>query len=244
MNIKDQGIILSVKKYGESSVIVKIFSKENGIYSGFIRGAMGKKNSAIYQAGNLVEFTWTAKNSDNLGFFRVELIKSFLAEILSNQLKLNCLNIAISLIEANILEREPINDLFEKLLELQNSLVFGDEIFLRNYIEFEVLLLRVLGYGIDFSKCAVTETNEDLIFVSPKSARAVSRGAGWQYRDKLLKLPGFLIDDKIAANKDDLLAGLKLCEFFISKYLYQSESKNLAKNFPNFRLKLNSYLTL
>ena len=88
MNIKDQGIILSVRKYGESSVIVKIFSKEHGIYSGFIRGALSKKNSAIYQISNLVEFVWTAKNSDNLGFFRVELMKSFLAEILSNQLKL------------------------------------------------------------------------------------------------------------------------------------------------------------
>ena len=234
MNIKDQGIILSVRKYGESSVIVKIFSKEHGIYSGFIRGALSKKNSAIYQISNLVEFVWTAKNSDNLGFFRVELMKSFLAEILSNQLKLNCLNAAVSLIESNILERESITDLFEKLLELQNSLVLSDEIFLKQYIEFEILLLQILGYGIDLSCCAVTGVYQDLYYVSPKSGRAVSREVGVKYHDKLLKLPNFLVNDLAEIDKNDLLAGLDLTEFFISKYLYQS------KELPRPRLNIRN----
>jgi DNA repair protein RecO (recombination protein O) len=223
MNIQDQGIILSVKKYSENSLIVKIFSQNNGIYSGFIRGALGsKKNNLTYQIANLASFHWSAKLEENLGFFKIELIKSFLAGILSDPIKLNCITSIINIISQNMPERQENSALFTALLNLLKNLNEETSIFLVNYIKLEIDLLENLGYGIDLSKCAVTGLAEELHFVSPKSGKAVSKNAGEKYAAKLLKLPGFLSHNPTnQISKNDLLNGLELSGFFIEKYLYR-----------------------
>ena len=53
-------------------------------------------------------------------------------------------------------------------------------------------LLDELGFGLDLGSCAATGSNDKLIYVSPKSGRAVSESAGAEYRDRLLRLPSFL----------------------------------------------------
>ncbi|NEU35624.1 DNA repair protein RecO, partial [bacterium LRH843] len=61
-----------------------------------------------------------------------------------------------------------------------------------DYIRFELRLLQELGFGLDLSECAATGAHDHLIYVSPKSGRAVSADAGKPYHDKLLPLPYFL----------------------------------------------------
>jgi len=61
------------------------------------------------------------------------------------------------------------------------------------YVRFEAGLLQELGFGLDLSKCAATGSTDDLIYVSPRTGRAVSRDAGAAYADRLLKLPPFLL---------------------------------------------------
>jgi DNA repair protein RecO (recombination protein O) len=219
MRIIDQGIILSIKKYSENSLIVKILSKDHGIYSGFVRSP-SKKNFSIYQNFNLVDFEWSSRVEDNLGFFKIELKKSFLSDIISDPLKLSSLNTIAAIIAQNILEREPLEEIFSGLLDLLKNLNCEKEIFLKKYIEFEIELLKILGYGIDLSECVATGTQENLSFVSPKSARAVCLEAGEKYRDKLLVLPQFLLaENQGEITHQDLLNGLKLTGFFIEKYL-------------------------
>ena len=233
----DQGIILCTKKYSENSLVVKILSQNHGIYSGFIRGSSATKQkfsskSTTYQNFNLVDFNWSSRVADNLGFFKVEFKKSFLGKIISSKIKLTSLNIITAIIDHNILEREPVNEIFDGLLNLLYKLDLKDDVFLEQYVKFEIELLKALGYGIDLSKCVATGTQENLYFVSPKSARAVCFQAGEQYRDKLLILPQFLLknkemhnqEEKVVDKKDDLLNGLKLSGFFIKRYL----TKNLA----------------
>ena len=231
MNFKDQGIILSIRKYSEYSLIIKILSHNHGICCGFVPFAhKSVKNSYLYQIGNLTEFTWRAKSMDSLGSFKIELIKSFLAEILSSHLKLKCLTNIVDIIEDNILEKEPHQELFISFLDLLNNLKQKDNIFLGNYIKLEIELLQILGYGIDLSKCAATGQKNNLYFVSPKSGRAVSKEAGEKYHNKLLKLPQFLIKknlDSVNINKDDLLNGLRLSGFFINKYLNKGENSDI-----------------
>ena len=136
MNLKDEGIILTIQRYSENSLIVKILSKNNGIYSGFVRSALkSKKNISTYQIGNLVEFTWQARNSDNLGSFKIEMIRSFLAFIIESRIKLKCLTTIIDIIEKNILEKEPHKELFIKFLNLLQNLGDEDNVFLSNYIK-------------------------------------------------------------------------------------------------------------
>ena len=72
----------------------------------------------------------------------------------------------------------------------------------------EFRFLQSLGFSIDLAACAVTGQSEDLAYVSPRSGRAVSsRGAG-EYRDKLLKLPAFLIGGPYGGEQD-LVDGLR-----------------------------------
>jgi DNA repair protein RecO (recombination protein O) len=219
MRLLDQGIILVVRKYSESSLIVKILSQDHGIYSGFIRNP-SKKNFSIYQNFNLVDFEWSSRIEDNLGFFKVELKKSFLGDIISSPINLSSLGAIAAIIEQNVLEREPSREIFSGLLNLLQNLNGEKENFLKQYIKFEIELLKTLGYGIDLSECAATGTTENLHFVSPKSARAVCFEAGEKYQDKLLILPQFLLaNEELKINKTDLLNGLKLSGFFIEKYL-------------------------
>lgn len=250
MRLSDQGIILSVKKYSESSLIVKILSKDHGVYSGFVRGGQSQKSSsskkfssksALYQNFNLVDFEWSSRIEDNLGFFKVELKKSFLGDIITNPITISSLSAIATIIEQNVLEREPSEEIFSGLLNLLQNLncqeEFQKEIFLKKYIQFEIELLKILGYGIDLSECAATGVTENLHFVSPKSARAVCLEAGEKYRDKLLALPQFLLENtNPKTTKDELLSGLKLSGFFIEKYL---TNKSKAEVFSSRNQLLN-----
>lgn len=223
MKIIDLGVILSVRKYSENSLILKIFSKNHGICSGFVKGALSsKKNRLLYQNGNLVEFVWSSKIEGNLGTLKIELERSFLANILSSKTKLSCFSSIFTIIETNISEGDSHEEIFDKLLNLLKSFNESDSFFLKEYVKLEIALLGNLGYGIDLSCCVATGVTNNLYFVSPKSARAVSKEAGWQYREKLLLLPKFLLEEKEEeTNEEDLQNGLKLSGFFVKKYLRQ-----------------------
>jgi len=232
--IKDCGIILSVKKYSENSLIVKILSKDHGIFSGFIKGAISnKKNVPNYQIANLVEFTWKSKTIDNLGFFNLELSKSYLAKIIFDNLKLNCIKAIFSIINDNILEREPHPELFADLLRFLDKIDDDESNFLANYVRLELGILQILGYGIDISSCALTGVTNDLYFISPRSGRAACKEAGLKYQDKLLRLPEFLTKNVNEISKEDIFLGLNLTNFFLTKYLMTD-----SKDFFNLRSKI------
>lgn len=225
MKIIDQGIILSARKYSENSLVVKILSRDHGLISGFVKGAITKQKANNYQIANLVDFTWQARTSEQLGLFQIEVTKSFLAAILSDPIKLNALSTIVAIIEANVLEKEPHSELFLKLTSLLANLTRESKVFLANYVLLEIELLQILGYGIDLSCCVVSGSKIDLHFVSPKSGRAVSLEFGEKYRDKLLVLPQFLLHgDFSQVSKNDLLNGLKLSSFFMEKYVYQGSN--------------------
>jgi DNA repair protein RecO (recombination protein O) len=226
LNIRDVGIILSVKKYSESSLIVQILSKEHGIYSGFVKCAIAnKKNSAIYQVANLVEFNWKSKTVDNLGIFKIELIKSHLAKIIFNNLKLSCVTAIFEVIKSNILEREPHQDLYGELINFLSGVDDESQKFLSSYVKLELNLLQILGYGIDLSSCALTGKKDDLYYISPKSGRAACKDAGLEYKDKLLRLPEFLTNQNAQINNEDLRLGLNLTSYFLKKCLIADNSK-------------------
>ncbi|MBM3579795.1 MAG: DNA repair protein RecO [Alphaproteobacteria bacterium] len=118
MRFSDEGIIISTKKYGEDSLVVKIFSREHGIYRGFVRQGKSRKVSAIYQVGNFVSFEFRSRLEENLGgFFSVNLLNSFCAKILFDHIRLNCFASLFSMLDELFLERETHQVFFVELLD-------------------------------------------------------------------------------------------------------------------------------
>jgi len=230
MKFSDEGIIIETKKYGEKSLIVKIFSREHGIYRGFVRSVKSSKAAAIYQIGNLVSFEYISRLEENLGSFTsLDLIESFCSKIIFERTKLECANSLFYLLNHCFLERENHEDLFFELRDFLKKISaddFSNQQTIAAYIKLELNILEALGYGVDLSCCVVTNSTVDLAYVSPKSARAVSISAAKTYERKLLKLPNFLIED--AANYDEvhLLEGLKLSGFFIEKFLFEEKKSH------------------
>ena len=224
MKFSDEGIIISIKKYGENSLLLKIFSHENGIFSSFVKSVKSSKEKVTYQIGNLISFEYRARIEDNLGqLYYVDLNKSYCSKIIFDRLKLDCVNSLFSIIDSAFLEKESQVNLFEKLILFLQK-ISTDEIekkeILSDYIKLELKVLKTLGYGIDLSCCVVTNSKTNLVFVSPKSACAVSFEAGEQYQNKLLKLPQFLVLEDAFPQDNCLSDGLKLTGFFLDKFLF------------------------
>ncbi|MGY9105320.1 MAG: DNA repair protein RecO C-terminal domain-containing protein, partial [Alphaproteobacteria bacterium] len=106
------------------------------------------------------------------------------------------------------------------------------------FARWELLLLDDLGFGLDLSNCAGTGSTENLVYVSPRSGRAVSGEAGEAYHDKLLPLPGFLIDDSIEApSSEDIGAALALTAYFLNLWVLAPHERRL----PEARRRLNDF---
>jgi len=241
MKFSDEGIIIDVRKYGEKSLILKIFSKQHGIYSGFVKYAKSSKTAAIYHVGNLVSFEFHSRLEDSLGSFAaIDLVKSYCSQIIFDQIRLNAANSLFLLFNEFFLERENHENIFEKLHEFLCALIDernSHKDVIANYIKLELAILEALGYGINLTCCVVTGSTVDLAYVSPKSACAVSANAAKNYENKLLKLPVFLLEEKSSLSSTHLLDGLKLSGFFIEKFLLENDKtekllhrKNIAKN--------------
>lgn len=241
MKFSDEGIIINLRKYGESSLIAAVFSRKHGIYKAFVKSIKSQKNKAIFQIGNLINFEFYAKMEDDLGrFTSFDLQKSYLLKVLFEKEKLNAINSVFSLINEAFLERESHEILFEKLQNFlqkisQNSA--KEEEFLSSYILLELQILQDLGYGLDLSSCAGGGNDDNLAFISPKSGRAVSQEKGEPYKDKLFILPEIFISKNSAnISKEDVTNGLKITGFFLEKFLLKEnhldkDSDKLEKPF-------------
>ena len=229
MNLTDEGIAIGVKKFSDSTNLMKILTKDNGIYSGLIRIKKNQGNSGVNIPGNTLSVNWRARLSEHLGFFNTELIKSRSSNYLNSSINLEVLNSICSLMDI-FPEREECIDLYNIIEELLDNLN-NTSLWPFLYIKFELLFIERMGYGLDLSSCAVNGSTDNLNWVSPKTGRAVSALGAKGWEDRLLKLPEFLVQNEIKnLSKADLLDSLKLTEFFLIKRVYSQYAKNLSSS--------------
>lgn len=229
MNLTDEGIAIGVKKFSDSTNLMKILTKDNGIYSGLIRIKKNQGNSGVNIPGNTLSVNWRARLSEHLGFFNTELIKSRSSNYLNSSINLEVLNSICSLMDI-FPEREECIDLYNIIEELLDNLN-NTRLWPFLYIKFELLFIERMGYGLDLSSCAVNGSTDNLNWVSPKTGRAVSSLGAKGWEDRLLKLPEFLGQNEIkSVSKADLLDSLKLTEFFLIKRVYSQYAKNLSSS--------------
>ena len=213
----DEGLILSSINYSETSIILKVFTRNHGVQKGFVRGAKSKKKSNIYEAGNLVSISFKSRTEDMLGIFLVDLMKPSPLLYLNDLKRFSCIISVINLLEFSLLESEPETELYFYSKNLINKILSYEEGWIEEYIRWEVFLLKKIGFGLELSKCILSNKKTNLSYVSPKSGCAVNKEAGKPWEKKLLELPKFLIADN-KANRSDLRKGFKVTTYFLTKF--------------------------
>ncbi|AXI43681.1 DNA repair protein RecO [Sulfitobacter sp. SK011] len=191
MEWRDQGILLSARKHGETSSIIEMFTPTHGRHVGVVRGGTSRKIAPILQPGAQLDVVWRARLEDHIGSFSVEPVRSRAAAAMGDRLALAGLNTVTALLSFCLPEREahaPLYDRTQTLLDLLGQ----PDVWPLAYLQWEMGLLEEMGYALDLSTCAVTGATEGLCFVSPKSGRAVSAKGAGEWADRMLPLPDVL----------------------------------------------------
>jgi DNA repair protein RecO (recombination protein O) len=221
MQWADEGIVLGARKHGEGSVILELMTREHGRHLGLVQGGRSKKLQPVIQPGNGVHAVWRARLDEHLGTFQIEGGELRTDRFVNSPLALYGLATLSSLLRL-LPERDPHPALYDSVSVLVDHLDdphIGPALFVR----FELAILAEFGFGLDLAACAATGTREDLVYVSPKSGRAVSASAGEPYRNKLLRLPGFLIGRPSGnrPRREEIEAGFALTDFFLHQHVFE-----------------------
>lgn len=217
MEWRGTGILLAVRRHGENSAIIEVFTPTHGRHAGVVRGGAGRKLAPILQPGAQLDVAWRARLEDHLGSFLVEPIRSRAATAMSDRLMLAGLNTVTGILSFCLPEREPYPELYTRTEQLLDLLEHRD-VWPLAYLQWELGLLATMGYALQLSECAVTGATDELIYVSPKSGRAVSKSAAGDWADRLLPLPDVL--KGIGAAPDaEIAEGLKTTGHFLQTHL-------------------------
>ncbi len=218
MEWRDEGILIAVRRHGESAAIIEVFTEGHGRHAGVVRGGGSRRMAPWLQPGAQLSLEWSARLEDHLGHFRADPVKSRAGALMGERAALAAFGSVAALISASLPEREAHPVLYARTLELVDAMG-SDPDWPARYALWELALLAELGFGLDLSACAATGVVEDLIYVSPKSGRAVSRAAGGPWADRLLALPGFLRAGTARADAAALAEALALTGHFLEARL-------------------------
>jgi DNA repair protein RecO (recombination protein O) len=221
MEWTDDGIVLGVRRLGEGSVIAELLTREHGRHLGVVRGGTGARMRPVLQPGNSVRVVWRARLDEHIGNYALEGLTLRAANLMSASHAVYGVTHLGSLVRL-LPERDPHENIFEMVEGALDD--FDDARHAATHLaRFELAMLAELGFGLDLSACAASGATEDLIYVSPKSGNAVSRGAGEPWRDRLLRLPAFLRDDEVleVPSDDDLRDGFALTGTFLLRHVLE-----------------------
>ena len=225
MNWNDAGYLISKNRYNENSIIAEFFTENYGKTSGIIFGGTSKKIKNYLQVGNKFHINYNTKNISRIGYFKLEIIKASTPIYFDHNQKLSCIASAMNLLKLLTAEAQSniaIFNLIEKffvLLENNN--------WIKEYIFWELELLKLLGYDLELKKIVEKEIvdNKTNYFVSSAKEKK--------------NVPSFLVDDNIEnIDLKILLKGLNL----VSDYLEKSILRPNNINYPNSRLHFVSLL--
>jgi DNA repair protein RecO (recombination protein O) len=221
MEWTDEGIVLGVRRHGETSAIVELLTRGHGRHLGLVRGGAGSRMRPVLQPGNTVSAVWRARLDEHLGTYAIDGIRLRAATVLASSHAVYGVTHLASL--ARLLpERDPHEAIYEMLEGILDDFDDAGEAAVHT-IRFELAMLAELGFGLDLANCAATGVTHDLVYVSPKSGNAVSRQAGEPWRDKLLKLPPFLRGEgeDVPWSDADLRDGFELTGIFLLRHVLE-----------------------
>ncbi len=219
MEWSDDAILLSTRPHAEAGAVVSVLTRTYGRHAGLIRSS--HRLRGVLEPGTHLLATWRARLREQLGAFVLEPTHTVAAGLLDDPLRLAALVSACALVDAGLPEREPMPAAFDGLASLLELLPAPLEIWAPAYVMWEIGLLGVLGFGLHLDTCAATGSNDALIYVSPRSGKAVSASAGEPFADKLLPLPAFLLG-KGLGNQQQILDVLKMTGHFLERVVFHA----------------------
>ena len=218
MEWRDEGLVIGVRRYGESSAIVEAMTRQLGRHLGLVRGARSQRLHSVLQPGNTLGLVWRARLDEQLGQFAVEPLKLRAGRLIASGMALAGVAWLGALLRL-LPERDSHEALFDPLTLIADHLD-APEIAPPLLARFEMRMLQECGFRLDLDTCAATGARENLVYVSPKSGRAVSAAAGAPYRERLLPLPAFLRGAGAAPGAGDIEGAFKLTRFFLERDLF------------------------
>ncbi|MBP6876861.1 MAG: DNA repair protein RecO [Phenylobacterium sp.] len=219
MEFEDDAYVLSARAHGETGAIVELLTARHGKYAAHVAGAASRRMKPFLQAGARTIVHYRARVSDQLGSAQLEPVGEGPSALFDERMALAGLAAAAAVAAAALPEREPHPGVFLAFEALTAALMLP-EIWPAVFVRFEAGLLQELGFGMDLSKCAATGEVDDLIYVSPRTGRAVSRKAGEPYKDRLLPLPPFMLSAQTGLAAGDVKAGLDLTAHFLELFVF------------------------
>ncbi|MFC7290814.1 DNA repair protein RecO [Hirschia litorea] len=216
----DTAISLGARTFGETDVILDVFTPSRGRTRGLVYGGISQKKRPMIEAGNTIEVQWKGKAEGSLGHFSVaDATNQRAARYMTDPLALAGMSAAAAILREGLPEGEAKSGLYEASEVLLD--MFGEpDIWPAIFIKWELGFLQQMGYGLNLETCVISGANDGLTHVSPKSGRAVRGSEAEAYLDKLLSLPAFLTDSKAPPNPYDIGAGFKLTGYFLTRRLF------------------------
>ena len=200
----DKGFLISKFKYNENSVIADFFTLNHGRCSGIIFGATSNKIRGYLQIGNLFQLNFNSKNENKIGSFKVEIIDPITPFFFNDRKKLHCITAAMSMIKLLTAENQKNYKIFELINEI--FILLKNDNWIKNYILWELNLLKLVGYDLELKKIVNKESKNDKIeyFVENSSTKKF--------------VPAFLVESNIKNIEiNELLNGLKLVTNYLEK---------------------------
>jgi DNA repair protein RecO (recombination protein O) len=225
MDWQDQGLVLSTRRHGERDAILEVMTAGHGRHLGLVRGGRSSRQAPALQPGNRVQLSWRARLEDHLGQFTAETLESRAGIVLTDPLALHTVMHLAALVRL-LPERSPHPAIFEAS-DAICTLLAEPALLAPIMIRFELMILSDLGFGLDLDQCAATGSAENLVYVSPKSGRAVSAEAGAPWADRMLDLPPFLLTPwtrepaREPAPLAAIASGFRLAGYFLERHLFE-----------------------
>lgn len=220
MQWRDEGIILGLRRHGETSVIAEVMTRAHGRHMGIVRGGRSRRMQPVLQPGNSVELVWRARLDEHLGQYQVEPLDARAGRLMESAAGVHGVQAMAALLRL-LPERDPhprLHDAFAIILDSFDTPGLAGAM----YVRFELAVLEDLGFGLDLGECAATGQRTELTYVSPRSGRAVSAGAGQPWADRLLGLPAFMTSRTEACEDGaSLNEAFRLTGYFLHRHVFE-----------------------
>ena len=222
----DQGFLINKFKYNENSIIADFYTKQSGKTSGIIFGGTSKKIKGYLQIGNYFHLNLNSKNETRVSSIKAEIIKAYTPIYFNNQKKLYSIISAMSLIKNLTPENENNFDVFNLIQNFFNLLEKNN--WLKNYINWELKLLKYLGYDLNLKNIVEKEivNNKEVFYVkSSKQKKTV---------------PNFLVNENIEkVEYFEILRGFTIVSSYMEKNIFTPNNLKIPIQRMEFENLLN-----